>query len=270
VAEVSPREYRVVLVSDHGQAQGSTFEQVSGRHLRDVVAELMEHPGPTHPVVTTAAGEEMRGRVDVLVREFARPAKAERVSNRHEAEPAQGADAIVVATSGASGTDSSAVHPEGRIDLAEFDRRWPALVPGLLETRGVGFVVGRRDEEVVVIGFEGEHHLVSGRVTGTDPLLPFGPRAAGDLLRLMRFRTAPALFVHSTLDPVTGEVHAFEEQVGSHGGLGGGQTEAVLVHPVEWKVAEDLRDRSVPGEAPLVGAATIHEQLVRWMGEVGL
>ena len=48
------------------------------------------------------------------------------------------------------------------------------------------------------------------------------------------------------------------------------QAQAVLVHPAEWKVEEDLRDRSVPGEAPLVGAATVHEQLVRWMREVQL
>ncbi|WP_432562616.1 phage holin family protein [Kineococcus sp. SYSU DK003] len=270
VAAVSPREYRVVLLSDHGQAQGPTFLQVSGRPLRDVVAGLLDEAGPTHPVVTTAAGEEMRGRVDVLVRDFGTQAKAERVSARHESEPVPSRDAVVVATSGCTALLSVPDAPDGRIDLAEFDRRWPALVPGLLETRGVGFVVGRRGSDVVVLGPEGEHDLVSGRVTGTDPLLAVGPRAAGDLLRVMRFRNAPALFVHSTVDPVTGEVHAFEEQVGSHGGLGGWQTQAVLVHPAEWKVEEDLRDRSVPGEAPLVGAATVHEQLVRWMREVRL
>ncbi|WP_328295475.1 alkaline phosphatase family protein [Kineococcus sp. NBC_00420] len=270
VAAAAPRDYRVVIVSDHGQAQGPTFEQVSGRHLRDLVYDLMDREGPTHPVVTTAAGEEMRGRVDVLVRDFATSTRAELVSNRHEEVVASGRDSVVVATAGCTALLSMPDAPQGRLDLDEVGRRWPALVPGLVETRGVGFVVGRRYEEVVVVGPEGEHHLGSGRVEGVDPLLPFGPRAAGELLRMMRFATAPALFVHSTVDPVSGEVHAFEEQVGSHGGLGGWQTEAVLVHPAEWKVAEDLRDRSVPGEAPIVGAATIHEQLVRWMKEVDL
>nr|WP_281372872.1 alkaline phosphatase family protein [Kineococcus aurantiacus] len=270
VAAVSPREYRVVVVSDHGQAQGATFEQVCGRSLQEVVAGLLDEAGPEHPVVTTAAGEEMRGRVDVLVREFAPHAKAERVSTRHEDEPDGDRDAVVVATSGCTALLSVPGAADGRVDLAEFDRRWPALVPGLLQTRGIGFVAGFRGEEVVVIGTEGEHELVSGVVKGADPLAAVGPRAAGDLLRVMRFRTAPALFVHSTVDPVTGEVHAFEEQVGSHGGLGGWQEQAVLVHPAEWKVDEDLRDRSVPGEAPLVGAATVHEQLVRWMQQVDL
>ncbi|GAB3454425.1 phage holin family protein [Kineococcus endophyticus] len=278
VADVAPREYRVVVVSDHGQAQGPTFAQVSGRRLQDLVTDLLDGPGPghegapgdTHPVVTTAAGEEMRGRVDVLVREFGTSARSERVSARHEDEPAPVHDAVVVATSGCTALLSVPEAPSGRLDLDALQARWPALIPGLLATPGIGFVAGHRGAEVVVRGPAGERHLVSGEVTGTDPLAVLGPRAAVDLLRVMRFRTAPALFVHSSVDAVTGEVHAFEEQVGSHGGLGGWQTEAVLVHPSDWKVDEDLRDRTVPGEAPLVGAATVHDQLVRWMQQVGL
>ncbi|MEZ0490893.1 alkaline phosphatase family protein [Kineococcus sp. TBRC 1896] len=277
VADVAPRQYRVVVVSDHGQAQGPTFAQVSGRHLQDLVTDLLDAADPahgTHPVVTTAAGEEMRGRVDVLVREFATPGRSERASTRHEAEPAAVHDAVVVATSGCTALLSVPDAPQGRLDLGALRTRWPALVPGLLATPGVGFVAGHERaggaHEVVVLGPAGRRELVSGRVEGTDPLAALGPRAAVDLLRVMRFGTAPALFVHSAVDPVTGEVHAFEEQVGSHGGLGGWQTEAVLVHPVEWKVDEDLRDRSVPGQAPLVGAATVHDQLVRWMQQVGI
>ena len=40
----------------------------------------------------------------------------------------------------------------------------------------------------------------------------------------------------SSVDPVTEEVAAFEELVGSHGGLGGWQTEAMLVHPSDWPI----------------------------------
>jgi uncharacterized membrane protein YvlD (DUF360 family) len=270
VAAVSPRDYRVVVVSDHGQAQGPTLRQVCGKPLRDLVYDLMDRDVVEHPTVTTAAGEEMRGRVDVLVRDFAPSNRSDRVQGRHEEETVPARDAVVVATAGCTALISVPAAPQGRLDLEEFARRWPALVPGLVATRGVGFVVGHRAGGVVAVGPEGEHDLVAGTVVGTDPLLPFGPRAAGELLRVMRFGTAPALFVHSRLDPETGEVHAFEEQVGSHGGLGGWQSEAVFVHPAEWKIDEELRDRSVPGESPLVGAATVHEQLVRWKREVGL
>jgi hypothetical protein len=51
-----------------------------------------------------------------------------------------------------------------------------------------------------------------------------GRRHVGDIIVLGAF------------DPDTGEVAAFEELVGSHGGLGGAQTEALLVHPATWSV----------------------------------
>jgi hypothetical protein len=48
--------------------------------------------------------------------------------------------------------------------------------------------------------------------------------------------------------------------VGNHGGLGGWQTQAVLVHPAAWTVDE---------EAPLAGADAVHRQLVRWLSDLG-
>ena len=65
--------------------------------------------------------------------------------------------------------------------------------------------------------------------------------------------------LNSPLDPGTGEVAAYEELVGCHGGLGGWQTQAVLVHPAEWPV----------DEAPLRGADAVHRQLVGWLRHVG-
>jgi len=79
----------------------------------------------------------------------------------------------------------------------------------------------------------------------------------------------PDLLVHSDLDPRTGEVHAFEELVGCHGGLGGWQNHAVLVHPADWPIDVDLLDRGVDGEALLYGADAVHRQLVRWLERCG-
>lgn len=53
---------------------------------------------------------------------------------------------------------------------------------------------------------------------------------------------------------------AYEELVGNHGGLGGWQTQAVLVHPAAWTVDD---------EAPLAGADAVHRQLVRWLSRLG-
>jgi hypothetical protein len=107
----------------------------------------------------------------------------------------------------------------------------------------------------VVVGRAGLRRLVDGHVDGEDPLAPFGPGAAADLLRIAGFATAPDLYVGSIVDPATGDVAAFEELVGCHGGLGGWQQQAVLVHPAEWPVDE----LAVPG------AEALHRQLVAWL-----
>jgi hypothetical protein len=112
--------------------------------------------------------------------------------------------------------------------------------------------------------------LATGVVEGEDPLRAFGPRAAADLARVAAMSVAPDLLVHSDVDALTGEVHAFEELVGCHGGLGGWQNSAVLLHPADWAVDEDLLDRSVPGEAVLYGADAVHRQLLRWLERCGV
>ena len=47
VVAVAPREYRIVVLSDHGQALGATYEQLGGETLLDSVRALMAEPPPT-------------------------------------------------------------------------------------------------------------------------------------------------------------------------------------------------------------------------------
>jgi putative membrane protein len=61
--------------------------------------------------------------------------------------------------------------------------------------------------------------------------------------------------VNSLYDPETGEVAAFEELVGSHGGLGGDQSSSFLMFPAAWEMES----------APIVGACALHAQLKRWL-----
>jgi len=134
---------------------------------------------------------------------------------------------------------------------------------------GIAFVVSDSGRGPLAIGSGGVHVLLDGTVQGEDPLAPYGARAAPDLARVATMRTCPDLYVHSTFDPRTGEVHAFEELVGCHGGLGGWQNLPVLVHPRDWAIDDDLLDRTVPGEAVLYGADAVHRQLVRWLERCG-
>ena len=72
-----------------------------------------------------------------------------------------------------------------------------------------------------------------GKVAGTDPLAAFGPHARTQVRGPTRTRTAPDIMVNSLWDEQTGEVAAFEELVGSHGGLGGDQTRPFLLYPAD-------------------------------------
>ena len=65
--------------------------------------------------------------------------------------------------------------------------------------------------------------------------------------------------VNARYDPELDEVAAFEEQVGSHGGLGGPQTHPFLLYPA------DLVD---PAE-PIFTSVAMHRVLKTWLAEVG-
>jgi hypothetical protein len=105
-----------------------------------------------------------------------------------------------------------------------------------------------------VLGALGIYILDTDTVEGADPLAPFGPLAREHVRRHDRLDGIGDIVVNSLFESATGEVAAFEELVGCHGGLGGWQTEAVLVHPAAWPRT---------GE-PLKGADAVHRQLVAW------
>lgn len=288
VLPAAAREYEVVLVSDHGQSQGATFEQVVGRSLPDVVEDLVAG-GPGSPAMAAGEGEDYspvnalasevlgsRSRDGQVVfgpdRRPGAPGPARRGGRRPApaAPDADGPPAVVTAASGSFASLWFARIP-GAVPLEAVEASFPRLVPDLLATGAVGVVVARTaDRGPVALGPRGSHALVTGAVEGEDPLRPYGPRARADLLRAVGLDHAGDLLLLSTVSPRTGEVHSFEHHVGSHGGIGGDQNRAVLVHPAGWTVDEDLLDRSLPGESVLVGAEVVHVQLLRWWARLGL
>lgn len=145
----------------------------------------------------------------------------------------------------------------GRATLEEIAGRCPRLLPALTGHPGIGFVLVRSEQRgPLVLGPGGsEHELATGRVTGRDPLAWFGPDAAAAVLRADSFAHTADLMVNSAVDPLSGAVHAFEEQAGSHGGLGGPQSRPFLLAPAELPL---------PAE-PIVGAETLHTVFRTWL-----
>lgn len=251
----APRPYRIVLLSDHGQSHGETFASVYGLHLKDLVRAGCGLPVSRRARRTTS-GAEARTAARAALR---RPEHARRAEE--DTECAGPVSDPVVLASGNLGLVSFPDIP-GRATREEIDRRHPALLRTLAEHRGIGFVLvlGERRGPLVLGPGGAEHELSTGKVTGgPDPLAPFGPGAAAAVLRTAGFPHAADIMVNSACDATTGAVHAFEEQVGSHGGLGGDQNRPFLMYPY---VLEGPRGR-------LVGAEAVHAVLRGWLEHTG-
>jgi hypothetical protein len=158
--------------------------------------------------------------------------------------------------------------PVERMTLEEIAGDHPGLIEGLVGHGGIGFVMVRSSQHgAVVMGRDGIRYLAEGRVRGLDPLDGYGVHAAGQLTRLESFPHCGDIVVNGRFDPYSGEVIAFEEMVGAHGGLGGPQTDAFILHPAGWplppgkmkspetlfRVFSDWRDALQGGREPTGG-----------------
>jgi hypothetical protein len=144
----------------------------------------------------------------------------------------------------------------------EIDARHPALLTTLANHPGIGFVLVRSEEHGgVVLGAHGAEVPV-GELSDEHPgpLADFGPGAADAVRRTHGFPRTADIMVNSWYDPAEGEVHAFEEQIGSHGGLGGCQSRPFLMSPLT------LSEPTGEGE-DLVGAEHVHRVFRRWLRE---
>jgi hypothetical protein len=110
-----------------------------------------------------------------------------------------------------------------------------------------------------VIGASGIHQLDDGHVEGEDPLATFGPNAAHHVRRTDSFPHCPDIMLNSTWWEETGEVAAFEELVGSHGGMGGSQGFPFVLFPSELPWPDE----------PVVGAEGVHRIFRGWLAGLG-
>jgi uncharacterized membrane protein YvlD (DUF360 family) len=242
----APRPYLLVVLSDHGQTQGATFLQRNGHTLEDLVERSLDGAA----VARVEAGDENETAVSTALEE----ATGGTIGD----SPEGGADApdhpVVVMGSGNLGLIYLMSEPR-RLTMEEIDQAHPRLLPALRAHPHVGWIMVRSEADgPVALGADGRHVLRTGTVEGTDPLAPFGPNAAAHLLRNDGFAHCPDVYVGSFYDPSLDEGCAFEELISFHGGIGGAQTHAFILHPAEL---------TLPPE-PLVGAASVYRTLLGW------
>ncbi|WP_399497621.1 alkaline phosphatase family protein [Streptomyces sp. P17] len=253
VAEHAPRPYRIVVLSDHGQSPGETFRSRYGLTLGDLVRAGCGLPVP-RKAQRTHSGAEARAAVRAALR-IPVEERGEKYRPIRRSEP-------IVLASGNLGLISFPDVPH-RMTKEEIDARHPALLTTLANHPGIGFLLVRSEPHGgVVLGPFGTEIPLDRLDQDPGPLAPFGPGAADAVRRTHSFPHTADIMVNSMYDPADGEVLAFEEQIGSHGGLGGAQGKPFLLSPLAL---------SAPAEegAELVGAEQIHRVLRRWLEEAG-
>jgi uncharacterized membrane protein YvlD (DUF360 family) len=244
----APRPYHIVVLSDHGQTQGSTFKQRNGYGLEDLVRESVES-ARVH-----AVGGEDESRTNVGVAFDEATGKGEESGKKRGPKKDVSGEEVVVLGSGNLGL-VYLMDEQHRMTLEEIEARHPRLLPALRRHEHVGFVVVRSAEHgPLALGRDGVRHLANGQVEGEDPLATFSPSAAQHLLRSDGFAHTPDLFVNSFYDPELDEGCAFEELISFHGGMGGLQTRPFILAPVELPLPEGA----------IVGAAEVHRLLKGW------
>jgi uncharacterized membrane protein YvlD (DUF360 family) len=271
-ARDAPRPYRLVVLSDHGQSQGETFADRYGVTLEEIVKRACA----TDDVRSDDAGnDEAAGFIGASLTEagtsdkaFGRAVRAATGTGESDGEerPAEltegGDDSLPELSVMASGCLGLISFPRisGRVSLETIEERYPNLVPALRSHPGIGFFLVRSERDgALAIGPEGVNHLDSGRIDGVDPLRPYGPNAADHVRRTDGFPHCPDLVLNSTYWAELDEVAAFEELVGSHGGMGGEQCFPFVLAPSDWPHPTE----------PVVGAERMHAHLRRWLADLG-
>jgi uncharacterized membrane protein YvlD (DUF360 family) len=242
----APRPYRIVVLSDHGQTQGATFEDRYGEPLAELVARLCGSAGEVDVDDDSEAGRT----------ESSAWLRTARNDDRELHQSETGPTVL------ASGNLGLVYLPIGdrRMTLEEIDDLHPQLVPGLVAHPGIGFVlVQTAGEGPVVLGSAGRRVIDTGEVEGDDPLAPFGPEAVDMVGRAAAFSTAGDVMVNSLYDAERDEVAAFEHQVSSHGGLGGAQTHPFVLYPAELEAPA----------LPIEGPSALHRVLKGWLRDLG-
>ena len=274
-AAAAPRPYRFVVVSDHGQSLGATFLQRYGKTLADVIHELM---GGEAKVEEATARVEEWGQTNAMLSEMTQvkgvTGGLARTALRSQTEdgvvelgptgdqaapaparagaPAERADLIAIA----SGNFGLVYFPRlpGRVTLEQLAAAYPGLVDALAVHPGIGAMLIKSESHgSIVVGRAGINFLEENRVEGVDPVAQYGGRAREAFLRLDGMDHVPDVSVISLYDPEFDEVAAFEELIGSHGGLGGPQTQPIIMYPAEWELDEEI-----------VGAPAVYRQIRRW------
>ena len=247
----SPRDYQFVIQSDHGQTNGATFTQRYGETFEDFVKSLLPKD-----MKVFAKMDSNQDNVAKEYHPFSR--KNKKLEKEKEEEEELGDSEVIVLASGNLAMIYLTQWSQ-RLTYEELNSYFPELLPGIIENEYVGFILVKSHEHGdLAIGKNGTYFLDSGKIEGENPLEGFGDNIVRHLKRTSSFKHTPDILVNSFYDKDADEVCAFEELVGSHGGVGGEQSQPFILHPSTWNVSDE----------EIVGAENIYRLLKENLAEL--
>lgn len=245
----APRPYHVIVLSDHGQSLGPTFQTAYGISLEDLVKGLVngqvfaalntnEAWDNLNAVLNESTNDDTRSAA-LIKRALASKTKDGAVAlgperDAKESEPEEKEiekSNVVVFGSGSTGliyfTDS-----KQRMTYEQIQDAHPDLILGLINHPGVGFIIVKSETDGTMVMTKGGINFIDlNKVEGVDPLAVYGPNAAMHIRRESSFVDCPDIIVNTRFDPATEELCGFENQVSHHGGLGGPQNRPFVLYP---------------------------------------
>ncbi|WP_462316845.1 phage holin family protein [Methanobrevibacter sp.] len=239
----TPRDYQFVIQSDHGQTNGATFMQRYGESFEDFVKSLLPHDMKMF--------SKMTSNEDHYTESFLPFSKNnDDLIDKGEMEELGDSEVIVLASGNLAMIYLT--QWDYRLTYEEMNEFFPELIPGIVGNEYIGFIAVKSSEHgELAIGRNGTYYLDEDRIEGENPLEGFGKNVAEHIRRNVSFKYTPDILVNSFYDAENDEVCAFEELVGSHGGVGGSQSEPFILYPSDWDIGDD----------EIVGAENIYKLL---------
>ena len=252
------RPYEIVILSDHGQTFGATFLQRYQITLGDYIKSLaVKHSllGKALRVISLDKDEDNASSVMAILKSLsnagpdaltkkAAEALENAVADKDVEEVVKAAeneanDILVLASGNLVNAYFSV--SDKRMTYDEITAAYPGMIEEMITHPGVGLIIVHTDEGPVAIGKNGQRNLYSGSITGADPLEMYNDvdKRAKQLRYLADFPNGGDLVI---ISPVyeDGTVAAYEELIGSHGGLGGQQTDPFLMYSSKFHVDDEI------------------------------
>ena len=244
--EYSKRDYQFVIQSDHGQTNGYTFKQRYGKSFEDFIKSLL--PQDMSMYAKMSSNEDHYRETFIP---FSK--QIDFIKNRSsEDEEKELSDSEVIVLASGNLAMIYLTQWSHRLTYEEINHMFPELIQNIVNNEYIGFILVRSSERGdMAIGKDGVYFLDTGEIEGDNPLKDFGKNIVQHLKRNSSFKYTPDILVNSFYDSENDEVCAFEELVGSHGGVGGSQSKPFILYPSSWNVPD--------GE--IIGAENIYKIL---------